>query len=359
MNTWMKRVITSLLVAAQFIIVPVASVNASTSNEKEKVEIELKQTQKEIDKKLSEASEITIALEELAKEMKKQEETIAETEEEIEEQEIIVEERYKHTAEQLKVMQKNEVNQNIVIGLFQSESFSDFVNRLYTVSVLTSANEEILKEAHNEHQKLKEMKEELVSDKEMLDEKKEETAQQKAVLDEKLSDLRSNLASNQKKLDEINAEEAAKKEAEARKQAEANQRVETKKQKKVKEQVENKETTVASSSVSSSKNSSSETASKSSTGGWMNFQSTGYSTQQAGLSTHTATGINLLNNPRVIAVDPSQIPLNSLVEVEGMGVYVAGDTGGAIKGRIIDVHFPSVAEAMSWGRRNVRIRILN
>ena len=369
MNTWIKRVVTSLLVAAQFIVVPVASVNASTTNEKEKVEIELKQTQKEIDAKLAEASEITIALDELAKDIKEQEETISDTEVEIEEQETLVEERYDYTAEQLKVMQKSEVNQNIVIGLFQSENFSDFINRLYTVSVLTNANEELLKEAHKEYEKLNAMKEELVSNKEELNSKKEETAQQKAILDEKLSDLKSTLAVNQNKLDEINAEEAAAKEKAAKEKAEK----EKAKKQKDKKEVASKETAkeitnkkeqnnqvkVTNSDVRSANSKKSEPSSTKNAGGWMTFESTGYSTQQAGLSTKTATGINLLNNPRVIAVDPSQIPLNSLVEVEGMGVYVAGDTGGAINGRIIDVHFPTVAEAMSWGRRNVRIRILN
>lgn len=341
MNTWIKRVVTSLLIATQFIIIPVASANSSTTNEKEKVEIELKQTQKEIDAKLSEASEITIALEELAKEIKAQEETILDTEVEIEEQEILVEERYDYTAEQLKVMQKSEVNQNIVIGLFQSENFSDFINRLYTVSVLTNANEELLKEAHKEYEKLNEMKEELVLNKEELDGKKEETAQQKAVLDEKLSDLKSTLAVNQNKLDEINAEEAAKKKAEAKKQAAA------------------KEATVASSSVSSSNSATSETVSTANAGSWITFESTAYSYKEPGLTPKTATGVSLLRNSRVVAVDPRVIPLGSLVEVEGMGVYLAADTGGAIKGKRIDLHFSNLAEVPRWGRRNVRVRVLN
>ena len=91
----------------------------------------------------------------------------------------------------------------------------------------------------------------------------------------------------------------------------------------------------------------------------MTVQATGYSTQQPGLSTRTATGIDLRVNPRVIAVDPSVIPLGSLVEVQGLGVYVAGDTGGAINGRIIDIHYPTVSQALSWGRRNVKVRIVN
>ncbi|WP_423188471.1 3D domain-containing protein [Alkalibacterium sp. f15] len=91
----------------------------------------------------------------------------------------------------------------------------------------------------------------------------------------------------------------------------------------------------------------------------LKVQATGYSTQQPGLSTHTFMGIDLRKNPRVIAVDPSVIPLGSMVEVEGMGVYIAGDTGGAINGNIIDIHFKTVAEALQWGRRQVTIRVLN
>ena len=40
---------------------------------------------------------------------------------------------------------------------------------------------------------------------------------------------------------------------------------------------------------------------------------------------------------KLIAVDPSVIPLGSKVWVEGYGVAIAGDTGGAIKGNKIDV----------------------
>lgn len=102
-----------------------------------------------------------------------------------------------------------------------------------------------------------------------------------------------------------------------------------------------------------------ETSSSSEAGEWMSFESTGYSTQQPNLSTHTATGIDLRENSRVIAVDPSVIPLGSQVEIEGLGVYTAGDTGSAINGNIIDIHYPTVGEALSWGRRNVNIRVLN
>lgn len=89
------------------------------------------------------------------------------------------------------------------------------------------------------------------------------------------------------------------------------------------------------------------------------MQSTGYSTAQSGLSSYSATGVNLSQHPSCIAVDPSVIPLGSIVWVSGYGVTVAGDTGGAIKGNIIDVHFSTVAQAQSWGRRTVTVKILD
>ncbi len=92
-------------------------------------------------------------------------------------------------------------------------------------------------------------------------------------------------------------------------------------------------------------------------------ESTAYSVAQAGsggMTGITATGINLKANPnkRVIAVDPSVIPLGTKVWVEGYGVAIAGDTGGAIRGKKIDVHVPTIAQAQQWGRRNVTIKIL-
>lgn len=88
--------------------------------------------------------------------------------------------------------------------------------------------------------------------------------------------------------------------------------------------------------------------------------STAYTTNCNGCSSRTATGINLNANPNIklIAVDPRIIPLGSKVYVEGYGYAVAGDTGGAIKGNIIDVYFASKSEAYRWGRRYVKIRIL-
>lgn len=86
-----------------------------------------------------------------------------------------------------------------------------------------------------------------------------------------------------------------------------------------------------------------------------------YTANCNGCSGVTKTGINLKSNPdmKVIAVDPSVIKLGTKVYVEGYGYAIAGDTGGAIKGNKIDVFFPTKGEAYKWGRKNVKIKILN
>lgn len=70
--------------------------------------------------------------------------------------------------------------------------------------------------------------------------------------------------------------------------------------------------------------------------------------------TVTATGMAPVYNPdglSTIAVDPRVIPLGSLVYVDGYGQAIAADTGGAIKGNIIDVYLNSYDAAISWGRK--------
>lgn len=60
----------------------------------------------------------------------------------------------------------------------------------------------------------------------------------------------------------------------------------------------------------------------------------------------------------VVAVDPRVIPLHSKIYVEGYGKAVAGDTGGAIHGNRIDLGYTSTREAILFGRRRVRVYIL-
>jgi 3D (Asp-Asp-Asp) domain-containing protein len=90
-------------------------------------------------------------------------------------------------------------------------------------------------------------------------------------------------------------------------------------------------------------------------------KATAYTASCEGCSGTTATGLDLNANPnaKVIAVDPSVIPLGSKVEVEGYGVAIASDTGGAIKGNRIDVFIPSEEKALEWGRKEIKVKILD
>lgn len=77
----------------------------------------------------------------------------------------------------------------------------------------------------------------------------------------------------------------------------------------------------------------------------------------------TRTGIRAREG--VIAVDPRIIPLGTKVYVEvpgsapDYGFAIAADIGSAIKGKLIDLYFDTTLQAKNWGRRNVRVYILN
>lgn len=88
---------------------------------------------------------------------------------------------------------------------------------------------------------------------------------------------------------------------------------------------------------------------------------TAYTPYCNGCTGTSATGINLRSNSglKVIAVDPSVIKLGSKVWVEGYGTAIAGDTGGSIKGNKIDILVQTDAQARNWGRKKVRVKVLN
>ena len=64
----------------------------------------------------------------------------------------------------------------------------------------------------------------------------------------------------------------------------------------------------------------------------------------------------------VIAADPRVLPLGSRVRLEAgpwSGEYLVADTGGAIRGRKIDIWTPSTREALRFGRRSVKLTVLS
>jgi len=77
----------------------------------------------------------------------------------------------------------------------------------------------------------------------------------------------------------------------------------------------------------------------------------------------TSTGMPLEYG--VIAVDPKVIPYGTKMYIESVdGMYkygyaIAGDCGGAIKGKKVDLFFPSRSTCYSFGRRAVKIYFLD
>lgn len=69
------------------------------------------------------------------------------------------------------------------------------------------------------------------------------------------------------------------------------------------------------------------------------------------------TAIGMRQGKGVIAVDPKVIKLRSHVYIPGYGSAVAGDTGGAIKGNIIDLGFED-ARTAGWHAQYVDIYLL-
>ena len=85
------------------------------------------------------------------------------------------------------------------------------------------------------------------------------------------------------------------------------------------------------------------------------FVATAYS-----LHGRTASGTTVRQG--IVAADPSVLPLGSQIHVSDAGsysgTYTVADTGRAIGGRRIDVYIPNHGEARRFGRRTVRVQVL-
>ena len=71
----------------------------------------------------------------------------------------------------------------------------------------------------------------------------------------------------------------------------------------------------------------------------------------------TATGLQARYG--IVAVDPSFIPLGSRLFIPGYGLALAADTGGYIRGNRIDLCMEDAGSAWSFGRRSVKVYILD
>jgi 3D (Asp-Asp-Asp) domain-containing protein/prefoldin subunit 5 len=234
-------------------------------------------------------------------------------------------------------------NFNLVIKvILDSKNFNDFLQRASAVTALFNADQSILDAQKEDLTQIEIAKREIDSEQQKLMEAQNVLAKQEADLSKNLQKRQVTLTAMQQKYSQIDeqmgfvqnqlraAQEKIRQEQEAARQA-----------------------ALASSPPSGT------TDQPVGKGEEMYVTATAYSPQSSGATTTLGYNIKANPNMKLIAVDPSVIPLGKKVWVEGYGVAIAGDTGGAIKGHIIDVLMPTNSAALSWGRKTVKIVILN
>lgn len=63
----------------------------------------------------------------------------------------------------------------------------------------------------------------------------------------------------------------------------------------------------------------------------------------------------------IVAADRRVLPLGSRIQIDAgsySGMYTVADTGGSVKGRVLDIWVPSCSEAMRFGRRAVKVSVM-
>jgi 3D (Asp-Asp-Asp) domain-containing protein len=248
---------------------------------------------------------------------------------------------------------------NVMINIFfESNSISDFIQRASAVSALMDADKDILNAQKEDLLQIEKDKKEIDRQEQTLKEDQNLLATQQLELDRNLETRQQSLTIVQEKYTQILEQVAL---AEQDKAGIVSQMQDI--QAKISNEQEAAKARVATASASPSP-SPTPAPSQNDVGVALNGKemyvtATAYSHEDSG--SITAAGYNIKENPnmKLIAVDTSVIPMGTKVWVEGYGVAIAGDTGGAIKGHKIDVLVPSSAAARQWGRKTVKIIILN
>jgi peptidoglycan DL-endopeptidase CwlO len=273
---------------------------------------------------------------------------IGELQQEIEELQDDIQKRQEVLEKRMSSYQKSGGAISYLDVLFGAQNFSDFISRVTMVSTISESDGKLIEQLDSDIKTVEEKKQEslnkldelnnLRADQEnmlsAIQEKKLENENSKQALQNKQSDLLAfinNLKSKDSSLAKVESDVKASIEAEEAQKARELEQTSSESSQAVK-QVEGKTITVT---------------------------ATAYTASCKGCSGYTKTGINLKDNPnaKVIAVDPSVIPLGSVVYVEGYGYAIAGDVGSAIKGNRIDVFVPSHSQAIKWGVRKVKVTI--
>ena len=377
-----KKLVTLVLCLIQ-ITAPVA-ISADTLESLNQKETTLQQESQaislEVQNALEKVNEAYQAVENLKGEISENEALLEETHNQISDTKETIARRKEMVAERLRQLQVNSVGDNKIAYLLESASIQELVTNLYAITMLQSAEKDAIESLDADTKKLQELEQEAKATQATLVSNQENLTAEAQTLDAQVLSLKEQLASNENALasiaqskevelariaaEEARAKEEAEKQAAAEKAAaeqaakeEANKQPETpsKPVEKPSTPTPEKPTTPTPTPPTNNNENSSNSGNK-----VLYMESTAYSYKEAGSSFFTAMGVDLRVNPRVVAVDPSVIPLGTIVEVEGYGIALAADTGGAIKGNILDVHLDSEEACYAWGRKfNVKVTILD
>lgn len=77
------------------------------------------------------------------------------------------------------------------------------------------------------------------------------------------------------------------------------------------------------------------------------------------LKGRTATGGSVRRG--IVAADRRVLPLGTKIQISAgaySGTYTVADTGGAVRGNVLDIWVPSCAEANRFGRRTVMVSVV-
>ena len=326
---------------------------ADIQAKQESVKKQLDQNSNELSGKMDEINQVYQKLSDLEGKKKETEQRITQTQTKLQQAQQEKKNRVRDAKERLCELQKRQGTNTSLSILEKSTSLTQWLRSMIALQRLQSVYNDSLAAVKQSIVDISQAKEQLQGYQSNLASQERQVNDQKAVLDSQMSDLKKKIADGQSEMKQLAdreqqakaMEEAQKKaaEEEAQKQQASNQKQQV--QQTSTKTVDNSEAATSADNVSGSKT--------------LTMSATAYSTEANGMGTYSATGINLKQHPSCVAVDPSVIPLGSIIWVSGYGVSVAGDTGTAIKGNVIDLHFSTVAQSMAWGRRTVTVKILN
>lgn len=405
----MQKRILSALIAMAISISATHVVFADTVNDKKSTIQENKVKYSQLDNEVislnsqvsklnNEIEDLNAKLEDNKAKMKDTEENLKETESKVSTLKTEIDEKQSVLGKRMRAMYKSKDSMNPVVFLLKSEDLSDLITRIDALARVTALDKNLI-------QSLDEQKDSLNSDIKKLERDKAELKELKASTEESLKTLDSKKIEEQKKIDELNKQKEAVlevikenemslishsvsvinssssinelesavstlnqlipqlnidsvKEAANNSVQAAKNKIESLKAEEAKkaEEAAKKNNAANSSNTTSSNNSSSQPSSDGKYKKTLSMEATAYSG-----GTLTAMGLKPVRDPggiSTIAVDPSVIPLGSKVYIPGYGYAIASDTGGVIKGNIIDLYMNSHDECISWGRRQVTLHIV-